>query len=131
LKELIEKFGFDPDNELHNEFSSLQEERNCCLQILEKELIKNEQIKSQSEEIYRKNIKILQKDCKTLQNKLFHYENENKNLTNLMNQMNIDDLHKEIEIKNEEIAHLKQEIDKQHEENENELIKLKKVLYFL
>ena len=127
LKELIYKFGLDPDSELSKEFST-HEEINCSLQILEKELIKNEQIKAQSEEIYLKNIKILQKDNKTLQNKLFHYENENKNLKNQMNLQENPDFTHEIELKNEEISHLKQELDSQHEENENELIELKKVL---
>ena len=133
LKELVEKFDTS-DQQLKEQHTENLPDISYYIKMIEKELIKNDQMKTQSEDIYLKHIKTLQKDCKTMQSKILQCETENKNLTILLKQINnenfqesINELHREIELKNDEINNLKYELDKQHNENENEILKMKKV----
>lgn len=136
LGEIVEKFKIPVEMEeeaLKNNNNDLTIQE--YLQVIEKALSKNQQMKNQSEEIYLRHIKNLQKECKSLQNQTLQYEMENKNLsstveilTNEQFQQNLVDLTKELELKNNEIFQLKFELDKQNSENENELLKIKKVI---
>lgn len=84
------------------------------MKLIEEELYKFDEMRTQSEEIYLKHIKKLQKENKVLQNEAFRQKG------------NIDPaaFQKELYLKKEEINLLKMELDRQNNENEREIQKI-------